>query len=34
MFYINNQIGQKQSYLGQTFLYLSRKRPKTNLKFF
>ena len=30
---MNNQICQKQLYLDQNFLDLSRKRPKTNLRF-
>ena len=31
---VNSQIGQKQSYLTYNFLYLSKKRPKTNLILF
>ena len=32
--FIKNQICQKQSYLGENFLCVSKKQPKTNLKFF
>ena len=32
--FVNSQIGEKQSYLSYNFLYLSKKRPKTNLIFF